>query len=138
MRVQQVHLKKLGFSALSAIAVALTFPLASLAEDARLLGQTRLSYGDKDLDVMVVSGKCPTLSAVKIRAAQGSADIAELAVRYGNDAWERLSLRENFRQGSESRWIDLRGGQRCVTGIAVIGDTNNRSSNRTLVQIFGK
>ena len=133
-----MHLKKLGFSALSAIAVALTFQLGSLAEDARLLGQTRLSYGEKDLDVLVVPGKCPTLSAVKIRAAQGSADIESLAVRYGNDAWDRLSLRENFRQGSESRWIDLHGGQRCVTGIAVFGDTKNRSSNPAVVQIFAK
>ncbi len=133
-----MHLKKLGFSALSAIAVALTFPLGSLAEDARLLGQTRLSYGEKDLDVLVVPGKCPTLSAVKIRAAQGSADIEGLAVRYGNDAWETLSLRENFRQGSESRWIDLHGNRRCVTGIAVFGDSNNRSSDRALVQILGR
>lgn len=133
-----MHLKKLGFSALSAIAVALTFQLGSLAEDGRLLGQTRLSYGEKDLDVLAVPGKCPTLSAVKIRATQGSANIQSLAVRYGNDAWDRLTLRENFRQGSESRWIDLRGGQRCVTGIAVFGDTKNRSSNSALVQIFGR
>jgi hypothetical protein len=42
-----------------------------------------------------------------------------------------------LRQSSETRWIDLAGGRRCVVAVGVIGDTE-LSLDQTRVEIYGR
>lgn len=124
---------------LTALAI---FASASQADAARVvkLGQTQLSYGT-DYDFVNVNGTChgprnKRVERILLQIRKNDADIDYIAVQYGNGVVDRLSVREYFRQGSSSRWIDLRGGERCVKGIAIIGETLGFGP-KALVEIFG-
>jgi len=50
---------------------------------------------------------------------------------------QSLTVRERIAQGGESRWIDLRGGERCIKAIGLIGDTE-RSRDQARVDVYGR
>uniref|UniRef100_B8HV24 Uncharacterized protein n=1 Tax=Cyanothece sp. (strain PCC 7425 / ATCC 29141) TaxID=395961 RepID=B8HV24_CYAP4 len=105
-----------------------------------LLGETPLAFAENDREVLNL-GNCdrqPRYQAVKVRAVRGSADIKQLNLRFGDGTTQQLYVRENLNQGSETRWIDLQGNKRCITRITVVGDTDDRSQNRALLQVFGR
>lgn len=126
----------------SVLAAASTFALSAHASGVRLLGETVLAYHENDLDVMTVQGACrtpanPAVSKLKLRMTRASGEIEYVAVQYGNGVIDRLQVKEHFRQGGESRWIDLNFGARCVKKIYVIGDTDNGQSPRAQVEVYG-
>jgi hypothetical protein len=103
----------------------------------RLLGATLLS-GIYDRDIINVPGLCPSPANPMVRSVQltvrrRAAQIDQLEVRYGNGVWDNLPVRERFTAGSSSRWIDLRGGERCVEAIRVVG--NSEGLVQSLVEI---
>jgi Protein of unknown function (DUF2541) len=110
----------------------------ALAQRTQLLGQTKLSLRENDLDVLNLP-KCqqPPLAAIKLRAFRGAAEVKALVVRYGDNTSDRLPIRSKLRQGGETNWIDLRGSRRCVKGIAIVGSTE-RSLNQTIIQFYGR
>lgn len=139
MKIDSI-LKKLGISSL-ALVCATTFPLTALAERAHLLGQTTLTYAENDIDRLMLgscSGPRQQVRSIKVRAIRGSADIRLLRVRFGNGEMQNLPVRHNIAQGKESGWIDLRGKDRCVRSITIVGDTDNRSKRHAVVQIYGQ
>ncbi|MGQ0569915.1 MAG: DUF2541 family protein, partial [Armatimonadota bacterium] len=103
---------------------------------ARLLGQTRLAFHENDLDHLRLD-PCANLVAIKLRAVRGAAEINLLTVKYRNGEVDRLPARHRIPEGGETRWIDLRGGRRCVASITVMGDTE-RSADRTISQFWGR
>jgi hypothetical protein len=105
-------------------------------DNGRHLGSTKLSLSENDSDVIQVDCKEP-VHAIKLRAAHGAAKISALWVRYGNSDRERLDIREQLAQGSESRWIDLKGGERCVKEIGIIGESED-TLNKTRIDVFGR
>jgi hypothetical protein len=115
------------------VVTVLSLPTAAAPQ---LLGETRLSFRENDLDVLRLAG-CASLVAVKLKALRGAAEINLLVVRYGNGTVDRLPVRHRIPEGGETAWIDLRGGRRCVTGIAVTGDTE-KSADRTIIQFWGR
>jgi Protein of unknown function (DUF2541) len=132
--------KKIGVSVL--IASSLAFPLVSQARpfEGHLLGKTQLSYSESDRDVIRL-GACPPnrkVTSLKVAATQGDADIRLLRVRYGNNQTEELWVRSRLNRGSETRWIDLKGNQRCVTAILIVGDTVNSSPRPATLQVYGR
>jgi Protein of unknown function (DUF2541) len=136
----QFLLQKLGISTITLVCFLSSFPLPTLAEKRHLLGETVLTYAENDRDVLYL-GKCPphdSIRSIKIRATRGAADIELLRVKFQNGESQDLSVRENLPQGKESRWIDLRGKKRCVTSVTIMGDTDNRSNKRAMLQVFGK
>jgi hypothetical protein len=129
----------LGRAGAAFVMLALAFAAAApaaLAQAARLLGETRLSFHENDLDILAF-GACQSVTAIKLRARRGAAEINLLVVKYGNGAVDRLPVRHRIPEGGETRWIDLRGTRRCVTSIAVVGDTE-RSADRTIIQFWGR
>jgi hypothetical protein len=121
-----------------ALATAMLAGLAFIApaDDARHLGSTRLSHAENDADV-IRTDCTPPVRSIKIRAARGAIEIQSLWVRYGNGERDRLEVRQRLAEGAESRWIDLRGGERCVKEIGIIGDTEG-SADRARVDVFGR
>jgi hypothetical protein len=93
-----------------------------------VLGKVRL--GDaKDRDVVNLA-PCKASSntpvrKLKIVAKKHQAEIDKLKVVYQNGEQQVLSVRDTFRAGTDSRWIDLAGNARCIDKIIVIGDTNS-------------
>jgi hypothetical protein len=119
-----------------AIALAFAASLPAYAGDARLLGSTRLSRAENDIDVVGVACR-PKVSAIRLHAARGQVEIERLWVRYGNGQRETLDVRDRLAQGSDTRWIDLAGGRRCVVAVGVVGDTE-LSFDQARVDVWGR
>jgi Protein of unknown function (DUF2541) len=133
-------IQKIGISLL--VMSSLALPLVSQArpQQGYLLGKTQLSYTENDRDVIRL-GKCPpnqSIRSIKVAAVKGTADIKLLRVRFGNNQTEDLSVRSKINQGSQTRWIDLKGNRRCVTAIVVVGDTADYSRRPATLQVYGR
>jgi len=46
-------------------------------------------------------------------------------------------VRSRLNEGRETNWINLRGTRRCLTGIAIVGNTTN-SNVQTIIRFFGR
>ena len=92
-----------------------------------VLGKVKL--GDaKDRDVVNLP-PCRTpanVKVVKLRvvAQNYQAEINRLKVEYYNGQEQVLQVRQTFKPGTDSRWIDLAGPARCIKKIVVVGDTD--------------
>lgn len=93
-------------------------------------------YGDRRDDRY--NSRNENIRALKFRALRGTADIASVTVFYGNGRSERLNIREKIRQGRETRWVNLRGRDRCISRIVVVGDTDNSSRREATLRVFGR
>lgn len=109
-----------------------------------LLGNASLGFR-RDVDVMTV-GRCPSAAnrpvrAVLVRVSRREANIQSLQLRMGNNQWVTLNVRQRFPAGSQSRWIDLPGGRRCIEQIRVVGQTDSRFpfpfGAQSVVSIYG-
>jgi Protein of unknown function (DUF2541) len=107
------------------------------ADEARLLGSTKLSKKENDVDVLAFKPCRAGVDSVKIRIRQGNAEIEALWVRFANGERDSLSVRQRISKGGESRWIDVKGGERCVVAIGVIGDTEG-SRRQARVDLYGR
>jgi hypothetical protein len=119
-----------------------SFASAPALANEQLLGRVRLSFSERDLDIIRVANRCGNGSqngfrAIRLVVDRADADIEGLFVQYGNGRTERLAVRQRFREGSSSRYIDLAGNRRCLTGIAIVGDTRNRENRQARVRVFG-
>ncbi len=125
-----------------AVALFLAAALGSLAspvqaDPAQLLGSTHLSRSENDKDVIRFKQCRRGINAVQLRVRGGQVEVEKLWVRYAKGGSEQLEVRERIAQGGESRWIDLRGGERCIKAIGLIGDTE-RSRDQARVDVFGR
>lgn len=118
----------------AALSLALSLPAA--ADSGRLLGSTRLTHAEHDLDVLQVPCR-PKVHEIRLRALRGQVEIEQIWVRYGNGRSDRLNVATRLPEGSQTRWFDLRGGRRCVVEIGVIGDTE-RSFDQARLEIYGR
>ena len=105
-----MNLKLSMLLAAAVFATAALVPSTSRADAERLLGSTRLAKVENDTDV------------IRFQKCRG--------VDY-------LSVKDRIGQGSHSRWIDLRGGERCVKAIGIIGDTE-LSLDQARVEVWGR
>ena len=120
----------------AATCVSMLVVANAFAQEGRLLGATRLSHREKDLDILRLA-PCQSLRAIKLKARRGSAEIESLWVEYGNNTRDRLPVRHRIAEGAETAWIDLSGGVRCVKAIAVVGDTEG-SYDQTRLEFWGR
>jgi hypothetical protein len=120
------------------LALLLTSILTTAAYADVVLGSTSLLRHREDLDVLKLSKPVCGLSALKIQIQTRAADIDHIAVQYGNGNWDELLVRDRFGRGSESRWIDLRGNERCIQTIAVVGESMGLPGRQATVIVLGK
>lgn len=126
------------FLLLAAIStVAFSVANGAVADPARLLGSTHLSRAENDRDVLRF-GKCRRgINAVQLRVHRGQVEVEKLWVDFAKGGRETLEVRERIGQGKESRWIDVRGGERCIKSIGIVGDTE-LSRDQARVDIWGR
>jgi hypothetical protein len=132
-------LRPLRITALFALALAAgaASPVQARPDDARLLGSTRLSRAENDTDVLRPR-RCPRgIESLQLRVERGQVEIEQVWVTYARGGVDRLPVRERIGEDGRSRWIDLRGGERCITSIGVVGDTE-RSRDQARVEIWGR
>lgn len=107
------------------------------ADAARLLGSTRLTKVENDKDVLVFNKCRRGINAVQLRAHRGQVEIERLWVRFANGARDELEVRDRIAEGGRSRWIDVKGRERCIKAIGVIGDTE-LSLDQARIDIWGR
>lgn len=122
--------------------ISLCIGLTAMADAARYnktqhLGSTRLSQSENDIDVLRFRNCRNGIHAIQLRSSRGQVEIERLWVRYANGERDNLNVRDRISKGGVTRWIDLRGGNRCIVEIGIIGDTE-RSRDQARVDIWGR
>lgn len=125
-------------STLFVLAATLAAPQAQARpDDPHRLGATRLARAENDTDVLRFARCRRGIEAVQLRIERGQVEIEQLWVTYARGGVDHLPVRERIGEDGRSRWIDLRGGERCIKAIGVVGDTE-RSRDQARVEIWGR
>lgn len=133
-----MRLSSIRCSALTLLVLfAGVLPSGASADAARLLGQTHLSRAENDKDVLRFA-KCKRgINAIQLRVDFGQVEVERLWVEYAKGGRDVLPVRERIGKGHDSRWIDLRGGERCIKAIGIVGDTE-LSRDQARVRLWGR
>lgn len=123
-------------AALLVLALGMLVPLPAQAGD-RLLGSTRLTKIENDTDVLVFRKCRQNIQALQLRVHRGQVEVERLWIRYANGRRQELEVRERIAKGGRTRWIDVRGLERCIKVIGIIGDTE-LSADQARVEIWGR
>lgn len=122
--------------AIFGLAAAFAAPQA-FAKGGFFLGQVQLSQAENDVDKLNFASCRKDVRAVQLRVKRGNAEIEHFWLRFANGERVVLEVRDRISKGESSRWVDLPGGERCITDIGVVGDTEN-SRKRAFVQVYGR
>jgi hypothetical protein len=103
----------------------------------QLIGTTQASH-TVDHDSILVRGPFDNFRRIKFKVTNAPLNLYRLVVTYDNGAPDRIEVRQNIRQGGESRVIDLRGiGKRSVGRIDFWYDTKGLLRGKADVTVFG-
>jgi hypothetical protein len=123
--------------AVAVFAASALVPSTSQADGERLLGSTRLSKVENDRDVIRFQKCRRGIDAVQLRIERGQVEVEQLWVRYAKGGVDYLPVKDRIGEGRHSRWIDLRGGERCIKAIGIVGDTE-LSLDQARVEVWGR
>jgi hypothetical protein len=127
------------------MSLVLTALLALLAQAAEPLKLGDVDLRDaRDGDVIrlpaCTSPRNAPVRRVGLAVSRHPAQIDRVVVRFHDGTRQELSVRHRFKPGSASRWIDLRGGDRCIQSIRIVGDTDSlgwRPGKQARVHVVG-
>ena len=110
------------------VAVAMLAQPALAAPKAKKLAETDLRDA-KDWDLVRLP-PCSNpnnmlVNRLQVVVTKHPAQIDRLKVEFYNNDTEVLNVRERFKAGSSSRWIDMPGAARCIKTIRIVGDTDS-------------
>lgn len=101
------------------------------------LGVRTVNY-KLDKDDIHVGAKEGGFTKLKLVVTGGSLNMHRMVVTYMNGTKEQIQLRHNFKKGSGSRIIDLKGGKRVIKNIRFFYDTKNLTKSKAKVIVFGR
>jgi hypothetical protein len=103
----------------------------------RLIGTTEAGY-TADHDTIVVAGPFDDFRQVKFKVTGAPLNLQHMVVTYDNGEPDKIEVRQNIREGGESRSIDLRGaGKRSIRRIDFWYDTKGLLKGKANVTVFG-
>lgn len=102
----------------------------------KFIGQKEAKYGP-DRDVMFVQGN-DVFKALKIKVVDAPLDMMDFDIYFENGEKMNVPIQKNFRQGEESRVIDLPGNKRRIDRISFLYDTQGVMKGRANVLVYGK
>ncbi|MCO6460393.1 MAG: DUF2541 family protein [Saprospiraceae bacterium] len=102
----------------------------------RIIGQKQASYG-ADRDVLYVKGN-DVFTALKLKITDAGLNMYDMDVFYENGQKDHINLQHNFRQGEESRVIDLQGNRRRIEKISFLYDTKGIHKGKANIIVFGR
>ncbi len=109
----------------------------SIQADWKLLGERSVKFSS-DKDIIKVGGN-DWYSKLKIKVVDAPLHIGDMDVIFENGEKFDIAIKENIRQGGESRVIDLPGGERRIDRIEFRYRTTGRLRNGTAnVIVFGR
>jgi hypothetical protein len=106
------------------------------AQDWKFIGDKIAAYG-VDRDVLWVTGN-DAFRQIKIRVTSAPLHIIDMDVYFENGEKMNVPLKNNFRQGQESRVIDFPGGLRQIKKIEFLYETIGVRKGKARVAVWGK
>jgi len=101
------------------------------------LGELEINFRT-DFDVLRVGAVEGTFRRIMIEVEGNDVEILDLDVTFGNGGRQDIAMRHQFREGSRSRIIDLRGGARVIRNIKVVYRTVGRlREGRATLKFYG-
>jgi hypothetical protein len=91
-----------------------------------------------DKDVIRLGDVRDDFRQLKLRVTDGPLKMLDMKIYFDNGSVQDVQLRSLFRQGSESRVIDLDGGLRHLTKIEFWYETVGRARGKARVAVWGK
>lgn len=101
------------------------------------LGSKKVNW-KVEKDVIEVGKNEGSYTKLKIKVRGGDVNMRKMMVTYGNGNTEIIPLKFHFKQGAESRIIDLKGDKRKLRKISFCYDTKNRSKKKATIHVAGK
>jgi hypothetical protein len=91
-----------------------------------------------DHDAIFVRGPFDDFRKIKFKVTDAPLNLERMVVTYDNGVPDQIDVRQNIRQGGESRQIDLRGaGKRSIRKIEFWYDTKGLLKGKAKVTVFG-
>lgn len=129
---------KLNLFAAAVLALAaMSFTTSDNARPWELLGVRKVNFA-LDRDEIVVTRAEGVFTALQLKIKRGPINMHQMVVHYGNGETQEIALKENFREGSESRVIDLAGNRRVIRKVVFVYDTKNFSDSKAEVELWGR
>lgn len=126
--------KLILFALLCTFLVGSSFKLVTDRWD--IIGQKQANWGP-DVDILKVNGN-DIYKAVKIRVADAGLDMMDFNIVFENGERMNVPIQKNFKQGEESRVIDLPGKRRRIDRFEFLYDTKGVMNGKANVIILGR
>jgi hypothetical protein len=101
-----------------------------------LIGQTQASHS-ADHDSITVVGRHDNFHRLKFKVTGAPLHMQRMVVTYDSGSPERIDVRQEIKQGGESRVIDLKGGKRSIRIIEFWYDAKGFLTGKADVTVFG-
>lgn len=105
--------------------------------DWRLIG-TVTADNKADHDVISFTAKKDDFHALKFKVTNSAVNIDRMVVTYDNGEPDRIEVREEIKEGGESRVLDLKGGKRSLRKIEFWYDSKGFMNGKANVTVFGR
>ena len=129
------------FSALVSVSLFSLFTSFKPAEISnaqwQFIGDKNVRFG-VDRDVIHCGNVNDDFRQIKLKVTDGPLKIYDMKVYFDNDDVQDISIRNQIRQGGESRVIDLTGGLRHLKKIEFTYETKGFLRGRSRVAVWGR
>ncbi len=106
------------------------------AEEWQQLG-TRIVDYTLDYDAVPITYKKGTFTTLKIKVNDGNINMHRCMITYENGTRQEIEIKHQFTAGSE-KIVDLNGNNRIIEKVTFWYDTKNKSSQKAVVEVWGK
>ena len=130
------YIKSISASVIIATCFLFFTPVKSSAQAWQFIGDKIAAYG-VDRDVLWVTGN-DAFRQIRIRVTSAPLHIIDMDVYFENGEKMNVPLKNNFRQGQESRVIDFPGGLRQIKKIEFLYETIGVRKGKARVAVWGK
>ncbi len=100
------------------------------------LGSKQVNF-KAERDVVRVGSKDGKFRRLKIVVKGGSINMHRMVVNFGNNTKQKVALKHNFKSGSESRVVDLKGNKRTIKNIEFYYDSRITFKGKATLTVFG-
>lgn len=101
------------------------------------LGEANVD-GRNDHDRISVGRSDGRFREIQLRVQRGPIEFHRVVLHYANGGDDEVPVREHIRAGSQTRPIDLRGGDRAISSVEIWYARGNWRSRQPRVQLFGR
>ncbi len=114
-----------------------SMPGGDIQNDWRFIADKWVNYG-VDRDVIHLGNIKDDFRQLKLRITDGPLKMYDMKVHFDNGGVQDVPLRSLFRQGSETRIIDLDGGLRHLNKIEFWYETKGFRKGKARVAVWGR